>query len=130
MDNPIRTGIYAGLGLALRTRDAVMETGRRIVQESSMSEDEGRRFVDDLLRQSEDLRGRLSELVEERVSDVLSRFDLARRSDIERLEQHITELETKNPDPVTARRFTCTSPVQRSSTTIGFRPNTPVTART
>jgi len=95
MDNPIRTGIYAGLGLALRTRDAVMDTGRRIAEESSMSEDEGRRFVDDLLKQSEDVRGRLSELVEERVSEVLNRFDLAKRSDIERLEQRITELESK-----------------------------------
>lgn len=95
MDNPIRTGIYAGLGLALRTRDAVMDTGRRIAEESSMSEDEGRRFVDDLLKQSEDVRGRLSELVEERVSEVLNRFDLAKRSDIERLEQRISELESK-----------------------------------
>jgi polyhydroxyalkanoate synthesis regulator phasin len=96
MENPIRTGIYAGLGLALRTRDAVMETGRRIAQESSMSEDEGRKFVDDLLKQSEDVRGRLSELVEERVSDVLNRFDLAKRSDIDRLEQRIAELESKS----------------------------------
>ena len=95
MDNPFRTGIYAGLGLALRTRDAVMETGRRIAQESSMSEDEGRKFVDDLLKQSEDVRGRLSELVEERVSSVLNRFDLAKRSDIERLEQRIADLETQ-----------------------------------
>jgi polyhydroxyalkanoate synthesis regulator phasin len=95
MENPIRTGIYAGLGLALRTRDAVMDTGRRIAQESSMSEEEGRKFVDDLLKQSEDVRGRLSELVDERVSDVLGRFDLAKQSDIERLEKRISELESK-----------------------------------
>lgn len=96
MENPIRTGIYAGLGLALRTRDAVLDTGRRIVEESSMSEEEGRKFVDDLLKQSDDVRGRLSDLIEERVSAVLDRFDLARKSDIDRLEQRIAELETKH----------------------------------
>jgi polyhydroxyalkanoate synthesis regulator phasin len=95
MENPFRTGIYAGLGLALRTRDAVIDAGRRIVQESSMSEEEGRKFLDDLLKQSEDVRGRLSNLVEERVAEVLNRFDLARRSDIERLEKRIQELESK-----------------------------------
>ena len=93
MENPFRTGIYAGLGLALRTRDAVIDAGRRIVQESSMSEEEGRKFLDDLLKQSEDVRGRLSNLVEDRVAEVLNRFDLAKRSDIERLEKRIEELE-------------------------------------
>lgn len=93
MENPFRTGIYAGLGLALRTRDAVLETGRRIARESSMSEEEGRKFVDNLLKQSEETRGRLSGLVEDRVSEVMERLDVAKRSDIERLEKRIAELE-------------------------------------
>ncbi|MFO8065140.1 MAG: phasin family protein [Spirochaetota bacterium] len=95
MENPIRTGMYAGLGLALRTRDAVLDSGRRIVQESSMSEDEGRKFVDDLLKQSDDVRERLSSLIQDRVSDVIGSFDLAKSSDIERLEKRIAELETE-----------------------------------
>ncbi|MFP4373588.1 MAG: phasin family protein [Spirochaetaceae bacterium] len=95
MENPIRTGIYAGLGLALRTRDAVLETGRRLARESSMSEEEGRKFVDDLLKQTENTRSRLSGLIEERVAEVMQRLDVAKRSDIERLEKRIAELETQ-----------------------------------
>jgi polyhydroxyalkanoate synthesis regulator phasin len=72
-----------------------MDAGRKIAQESSMSEEEGKKFVDDLLKQSDDVRGRLSDLVQERVTDVLNRFDLAKRSDIERLEKRIAELETQ-----------------------------------
>ncbi|NBB91138.1 MAG: hypothetical protein GVY23_08025 [Spirochaetes bacterium] len=99
MDNPFRTGIYAGLGLALRTRDAILETGRRIAQESSMSESDGRKFVDKLLRQSEETQGRLNGLVESRVSQVIERLDVAKRSDIERLEERIAELEAKQQNP-------------------------------
>lgn len=95
MENPIRTGMYAGLGLALRTRDAVLDTGRRVVQESSMSEDEGKKFLDDLLKQSDDVRQRFSELIQDRVSEVIGNFDLAKRSDIERLEKRIAELESQ-----------------------------------
>lgn len=65
MENPFRTGIYAGLGLALRTRNAVLETSRRIARENNMSEVEGRKFVDNLLQQSEDARGRLSERIDD-----------------------------------------------------------------
>ena len=95
MQNPIRTGMYTGIGLALRTRDAVLDTGRRMAQAGSMSEDEGKKFVDDLLQQSEDVRGRLSDLIQERVSDVVGTLDLAKQSDIERLEKRIAELESE-----------------------------------
>lgn len=95
MQNPIKDGLYMGVGLALRTRDAITSFGRSFVNENKMTEEEGKRFVDDLVGQAEETRDRLQALIQEQVDRTLQQYDIARKSDIDRLESRIASLEQR-----------------------------------
>ncbi|MFW6330058.1 MAG: hypothetical protein ACOC28_08150, partial [Alkalispirochaetaceae bacterium] len=57
--NPFQEGLYAGLGLALRAKERVEEFGKKISEEYEMNEEEGKRFMDDLMKESEETKTRL-----------------------------------------------------------------------
>ena len=95
MENMMKQAVYTGIGFALRTRDAVMELGQRLVSESSMDEEEGKRFVNDLVHQSEEARQRLSTMIQERAEEVVASLNLPTRTDVENLNARIAALEAE-----------------------------------
>jgi polyhydroxyalkanoate synthesis regulator phasin len=60
-----------------------------------MSEKEGKVLIDELLKKSEQARDDLETKVEDTVSKVLGRMDLATKGDIDRLAEEIKRLEQK-----------------------------------
>lgn len=88
-------GLYIGLGLAMRTKERIEEWGNKIREEYEMSEEEGKRFVDDLMKESEETRSRLDEIIESRLEGYLERLNLAKKDDIDKLTKKISDLEKK-----------------------------------
>jgi polyhydroxyalkanoate synthesis regulator phasin len=93
--NPFQEGIYAGLGLALRTKERIEDFAKKITQEHQMNEEEGKRFLDDLVKQSEETKTRLDEVIEKRLETYIADAGLPTKADIEKLTRKITELEKK-----------------------------------
>ncbi|TVR67730.1 MAG: hypothetical protein EA427_12820 [Spirochaetaceae bacterium] len=93
--NPFQEGIYAGLGLALRTKERIEDFAKKIVHEHEMNEDEGKRFMDDLVKQSEETKTRLDEVIEKRLESYVAEAGLPTKADIDKLTRKITELEKK-----------------------------------
>ncbi len=92
---PFQEGLYAGLGLALRAKDRVEEFARRLTSEYEMSEEEGKKFMDDMLKQSEEARTRLDDIIEKRLEAYLERAGVPKKSDFDKLSKKIDDLEKK-----------------------------------
>jgi len=90
-----KRGVLTGIGLASLTKDKIEELAENIIEESKLSEEEGRKLVDDLLKQSEEARKNLEEEVKKTVGDALEKLDIPSRKDFEDLEARIEKLENQ-----------------------------------
>ena len=86
MFDMFRKTMFAGLGLALRTWDEIEETGKDWIRRREMSEEEGRKFMDELRDRYESSSRKFEEKVERTVEEALSRAHIASRRDLESLE--------------------------------------------
>lgn len=93
--NLFQEGLYVGLGLALRTKEKVEEFGNKITEEHNMNEEEGKKFVDDLMKESEETKTKLDEVIESRLDSYLKDANIPSKKDIDKLSKKIDELEKK-----------------------------------
>ncbi len=93
--NPFLEGLHVGLGLALRAKERIEEWGKKISEEYEMTEEEGKRFVQDLLKESEETKTRLDEVVESRLESYLEKAGVPKKKDIDKLSKKLSDLEKK-----------------------------------
>jgi polyhydroxyalkanoate synthesis regulator phasin len=93
--NPFQEGLYAGLGLALRAKEKVEEFGKRIADDYQMNEEQGKKFMEDLVNQSEETRTRLDEIIEARLKAYMEDAGMPSKKDLDKLSKKIDELEKK-----------------------------------
>lgn len=93
--NIFQEGLYVGLGLAHRTKKKIEEFAQKITREYNMSEEEGKRFIDDLLKESEESETRLDELIEKRLQNYMKDANIPTKQDIDKLTKKIDQLEKK-----------------------------------
>jgi len=89
----LKKGAFLGLGLAAITKEKVEEFAKKIIEEKNLSEDEGRKLVDELQREAEMAKKRIESLVEEFVKKSLVKLDIPSISDIKKFELRIRKLE-------------------------------------
>jgi len=73
----INRALLCGLGLANLTKDAIKKTAEELVDQSKISEEEGRKLVKDLQRRSAQAEKALEKKVETTVHKVLKSLNLA-----------------------------------------------------
>lgn len=89
----LKKTILTGIGIASMTKDKIEELGKKISKESKLTEEEGKRMVNDLLKQSEKAREDLENQVQKLVKIALDKLDIPTREDLNRLEKRIKKLE-------------------------------------
>ena len=74
MIEQLKKNMFIGIGLMAMTRTKVMEFGKKLAEESKLSEDEGEKLVNDLLKQADDMKSyfekNFSSIVEEKMKNV------------------------------------------------------------
>lgn len=88
----VKKTMMAGIGLALKTRDEVEDMVKEMVKKSSMSEQEGKKFLDELLGRYDEAKGKLEERVEKIVKDFLKKADVVTGDELKALKKEIREL--------------------------------------
>lgn len=88
-------GLHIGLGLAMRTKEKIEEFANKVKEEYDMSEEEGKRFVDDLVKESEETKTRLDEIIEKRIQAYLNDLDVAKKSDLDKISKKLNDIEKK-----------------------------------
>jgi polyhydroxyalkanoate synthesis regulator phasin len=89
----IKKTLLAGVGLAFMTKEKAEEAAKVIVKETKIAEGEGKKFVSDLIKKSEEAKAGVEKLVNNAVHTALTKLDLPSQAEIKRLEARIRELE-------------------------------------
>ena len=89
----LKKTMLTGIGIASMTKDKIEELGKKISAESKLNEEEGKKMVNDLLKQSEKAREDLENQVQKLVKKALEKLDIPTREDFNRLEKRIIKLE-------------------------------------
>ncbi len=88
----IKKTMMAGIGLALKTRDEVEEVVKDLVKKSAMNEEEGKKFLDELLGRYDEAKTKLEERVEKVVKEYLKKADVVTGDELKALKKEIREL--------------------------------------
>ncbi len=88
-----KKSVYATVGLAVLTREKVEELGKRLASEAKMSEAEGKEFISELLKKSDETKEAIEKMVSHRVEATLKKLKIPTRTEISELESRISKLE-------------------------------------
>ncbi len=93
MKDLLKNVVYAGVGAAFLTRDKIEEVRGELVNKGKMTKDEGKEFVDDLIRRSESAKDQLELWLTRRVEDRVNQLNLATTDEVADLRRQIEELQ-------------------------------------
>jgi len=88
----IKKAVFTGIGVASLTKEKIEEIAKDFAEKGKMSEQEGEKFVDDLLKKSEESKQALMKQVEKMVGTAVDSMNLAKVSDIDAVKQELAEL--------------------------------------
>jgi polyhydroxyalkanoate synthesis regulator phasin len=88
----IKRAMFTGIGIASLTKDKVEEIAKEFVEKGKISEQEGKKLVDELLARSDESKEMIRQQVDERIQLAFQKMNIARSSEIEELKQQIKEL--------------------------------------
>lgn len=91
----IKKTVLAGIGLAFMTKEKAEEAANKIVAEAKIKEGEGKKFVEELIRKSEDAKKSVEKLVDTAVHTAVTKLDMPTRAEMKKLGDRIRELEGK-----------------------------------
>jgi len=89
----VKNMVYASIGAAFLTKEKIEELKSELVEKGKMSQEEGKQFVDDLLRKSENAKDQMEAWINKRVEDRIKQLNLATRDEIAELHRKIEELQ-------------------------------------
>lgn len=93
MKEILKNVVYAGIGAAFLTKEKIEELKGELIEKGKMSQEEGKQFVDDLLRKSEKAKDQLDLWINKRVEDRVNQLNLATKDEIAELQRKIEELQ-------------------------------------
>lgn len=96
MIDTFKKGILTGIGVGLMTKNKIEEYAKKAAVEASLSEAEGKKFVDDILSESKAAQEKFEERVQTAVAEAVAKLNLATKEDIAKLEERISKLESSD----------------------------------
>ena len=93
MKELLKNVVYAGLGAAFLTKEKVEELTKDLSEKGKMSQEEGKQFVEDLLRKSEKAKDQLDLWINKRVEERINQLNLATKDEVAELQRKIEELQ-------------------------------------
>lgn len=91
----IKKAMFTGIGMLSLSKDKVEEIARDFMDKGKLSEKEGERLVDDLLKKSEESRQELKKQIEEQVQALLEKMDLASKKDLAAIRTELDDIKSK-----------------------------------
>ena len=92
----VKKMVFASIGMVLKTKDEVEEMARDFVKKAELSENEGKKFINDFMKRYDESREKLEEKVEKTVKDVLARSSLATKDEVTEIKEEIKKLKKTN----------------------------------
>ena len=93
MKELMKNVVYAGVGAAFLTKEKIEELNRELVEKGKMTQEEGRKFVEELIKKSENAKDQLELWISQRVEDKIKQLDLATKDELADLRRQVEELQ-------------------------------------
>ena len=88
----LKKTMVSGVGLALMAKDEAENMAREWVQQSKMTEEEGKKFIEEILIKYGETQDKLEERVGKSVKEFLKKVDVVTGEEFNRLKKEIREL--------------------------------------
>lgn len=88
----LKKSMLTGIGMALKTRDEVESLAKDWANRQKMSEEDGRKFLDDLMKKYDSSVDKLEDRVEEIVKKVLAKINIATKDEVSALQEAIDRI--------------------------------------
>jgi len=95
MEDLFKKVIYTGVGLVSTTAEKIQSNIDELVKKGSLSEEEGKKVVEDILENTESKKDEFEGKLKEMISSTIAALNLPTKSDIESLMARLEELEKK-----------------------------------
>lgn len=95
MEDLFKKVIYTGVGLVSTTAEKIQTNIDELVKKGSLSEEEGKKVVEDLLENTESKKEEFEGKLKEMINNAIAALNLPSKSDIDNLMTRIKELEAK-----------------------------------
>jgi polyhydroxyalkanoate synthesis regulator phasin len=92
----LKKTLYVSLGIVSMTKERVEDLAKKIASEAKLSEGEGKQFVDEVLKRSDEIRETIEKMVNEKTTALLKSMNIPTRSELNALETRVKKLEMKN----------------------------------
>lgn len=91
----IKKAMFTGIGVASLTKEKIEEIAADFIHKGNLTENEGRKLVDELMKKSEDSQEEIKKQLETLVHATLEKMQVARLSQIDEINQAIQILRQK-----------------------------------
>ena len=88
----IKKAMFSGVGIITMTKDKLEEMAQDFVEKGKLSEQEGKKFVDEFIQRSDESKEMIRRQIDERIQLALQKANIARSSEVDELKAQIKEL--------------------------------------
>lgn len=88
----IKKAVLTGVGIASLTKDKIEDLGKELIEKGKLSEQEGDKFIQEMLGRAEESRETMKKQTETLVQNTIAKMKLARVEDIDSLKEEIERL--------------------------------------
>ena len=88
----IKKTMMTGIGMALKTQAEFEEMTKSFIDKSRMSEEEGRKFIDEMLDKYKESKQNMEKQIETAVKKIIEKTDLASNKDLKSLKDEVEKL--------------------------------------
>ena len=89
-----KKGILTGIGIGLMTKEKVQDFAKKAAKEAKLTKEEGRKFTDELLKQSEETKQQIEEKINDQVKKVIEKLGVATREDLREIHEQLDKLQS------------------------------------
>ncbi len=94
----LKKTFFTGMGLVAVSKDKLEEFVKNLEKDAKITEEEGRKFVDEILKESDKARKDLEASIKEQVRKTLEGMNIPTREEFKALSDRIDQLKGKNLD--------------------------------
>ncbi|MBN1602183.1 MAG: phasin family protein [Chitinispirillaceae bacterium] len=89
----LKKTLYVSMGIMSMTKEKVEDLAKKVASEAKLSEGEGKQFVDDVLKKSDEIKESIEKIVNEKVAAIFKTMNIPNRSELNALELRVKKLE-------------------------------------
>lgn len=93
MIDMMKKAMFAGMGIISLTKEKVEELAQDFIEKGKLTEQEGKKFVDEILEHSDESKEAIRQQIDERIQFALEKMHIAKSSEVEELKAQVMKLQ-------------------------------------